>query len=390
MGGWRGSRLGGLALFTVTGLAVLSGCQGVAFRMDRPGRSAAVLGLGEATPFIQGVTPGPAEGTPAPPAEPPIDVYAATRAGMLNPAVRPLPPRLYVADARRGEVAVIDPRTYRVVQRVGLGRAAQGIVPSWDLKTLWIRTHGGFVPLDPATGRPGPAVQAGDPRDLLFTPDGRLALVPAGGLERVDIRDAHTLRLRGSIPVPCRDPGHTDFSADGSFAVLTCPGTGQLVRLDPGNRHRPGILQLAPGARPQDIRLSPDGSRFYVADSASGGVWLIDAAGFRSAGFVPTGKGASALSLSRNDDALYVSGQSGLAVIALPGNRVTATWPLPQGDIGGVSEDGSVLWLADHSGGTVCAISTVDGRPLHKIRSAPRALVLFPQPGRYSLGPTLR
>ena len=28
---------------------------------------------------------------------------------------------------------------------------------------------------------------------------------------------------------------------------------------------------------PQDVKLSPDGRTFYVADMASGGVWLIDA-----------------------------------------------------------------------------------------------------------------
>ena len=40
---------------------------------------------------------------------------------------------------------------------------------------------------------------------------------------------------------------------------------------------------------PQDVKLSPDGSTFYVADMAVAGVWKIDGAALRVTGFVPTG-----------------------------------------------------------------------------------------------------
>lgn len=411
MGGAHGRRLGGLALSTVMGLTALSGCQSVRFRMGGADQGGAILGLGEATPYLQGVRPDPREPIPRGPT-PPLDVYAATKAGMFSPAVRPLPPRIYVTTARSGGVDVIDPSGYQVVRHIKLARtaAAQGVVPSWDLHTLWIRAGDSFVPLDPATGRIGKAVPATDPRDLLFTPDGLHALVPSGQPQQVEVRDPRTLRRQRSIDIPCKDPGHADFSADGTYAVLLCPATGRLIRLAPGSAGRAGVFQLADKAAPRDIRLSPDGSRFYVSDSAAGGVWLIDALGLRNTGFIPTGQGASALAISRGGDVLYVvstgsavAGRSGgqtnasLSLISLTTGRNLATWPLPRVsgatsafDSIGVSDDGSVLWLADQSAGWVYALSALDGHLIHKVKSAARTLVLFPQPGRYSLGPTLR
>jgi DNA-binding beta-propeller fold protein YncE len=37
-----------------------------------------------------------------------------------------------------------------------------------------------------------------------------------------------------------------------------------------------GVLNLSTSGMPQDIRLSPDGKVFYVADMIADGVFLID------------------------------------------------------------------------------------------------------------------
>ena len=39
---------------------------------------------------------------------------------------------------------------------------------------------------------------------------------------------------------------------------------------------------------PQDVKVSPDGKVFYIADMQSNGVWEIDGATFKKIGFVPT------------------------------------------------------------------------------------------------------
>ena len=68
-----------------------------------------------------------------------------------------------------------------------------------------------------------------------------------------------------------------------------------------------GVLNLSTGGMPQDIRVSPDGKVFYVADMMADGVFLIDGDAFTQIGFVATGIGAHGLYPSRDGTELYVS-----------------------------------------------------------------------------------
>src|SRR5207248_2366110 len=95
---------------------------------------------------------------PAPPAPRPIrsaagktDIYAYDRPGMLSPAVRGDPARVYVPDSLSNDVIVIDQRTLRQVARFRVGRLPQHVVPSWDLRTLWVNDDqsNDLVPIDP-------------------------------------------------------------------------------------------------------------------------------------------------------------------------------------------------------------------------------------------------
>jgi DNA-binding beta-propeller fold protein YncE len=146
---------------------------------------------------------------------------------------------------------------------------------------------------------------------------------------------------------------------------------------------------------PQDVKLSPDGRTFYVADMASNGVWLIDARRMRKERFQPTGRGAHGLYPSRDAKLLYVSNRAAgtITVISFRTRRPVRTWRIPGGgspDMGGVSADGRVLWLSGRYDSEVYAISTRSGRLLHRIRvgRGPHGLCVWPQPGRYSIGHT--
>ena len=147
---------------------------------------------------------------------------------------------------------------------------------------------------------------------------------------------------------------------------------------------------------PQDVKLSPDGRVFYVADmhrrTASG---RSTAAACACIGFIRTGAGAHGLYPSRDARCLYVTNRSegSISVISFRTRKVVAKWPLPGGgspDMGGVSADGKVLWLSGRYNGEVYAISTANGRLLARIPVGvgPHGLCVWPQPGRYSLGHT--
>ena len=71
--------------------------------------------------------------------------------------------------------------------------------------------------------------------------------------------------------------------------------------------------------------------------------------------------------------------------------RIVAVWSVPgTPDMGGVSPDGKVLWLAGRYTGSVYAISTRNGHVLASIPAgvSPHGLCVWPQPGRYSTGHT--
>jgi DNA-binding beta-propeller fold protein YncE len=156
-----------------------------------------------------------------------------------------------------------------------------------------------------------------------------------------------------------------------------------------------GVVRLEPGSMPQDVKLAPDGQLFYVADMRLGGVHLVAAARPRLVGFLATGVGTHGLYVSRDSRSLYVSnrGEGSVSVVSFATRRVVATWRLPgQGspDMGGVSADGRVLWLAGRYASEVYAIDTRSGALLARIRvgKGPHGLCVYPQPGRHSLGHT--
>ncbi|HSN32943.1 MAG TPA: YncE family protein [Ideonella sp.] len=374
------------------------------------------------------------------------NLYSETAAGRFSPAVAGALERVYVPNHSADTVSVIDPQTLKVVGTYRVGSNPQHVVPSWDLKTLWVannaegRTDGSLTPIDPMTGKPGTSIAVDDPYNMYWSPDGRYAIVVAEALKRLDFRDAKTLQLAYSIPTPsCAGINHADFSIDGRYAIFTCEFDGMLTKVDLVNRtvvgtirlsryfDRPDVLALLAGPQkrkvryiadpadagaqvcttpgmPQDVRVSPDGKLFYVADMQADGVHVIDGDSFRQVGFVPTGVGAHGLYPSRDGRHLYVAnrgthlihgkpgGKGSVSVIDFATGKVSATWPIPGGgspDMGNVSADGRHLWLSGRYDDVVYRFDTTSGAvDKIKVGKEPHGLTVWPQPGRYSLGHT--
>jgi DNA-binding beta-propeller fold protein YncE len=79
------------------------------------------------------------------------------------------------------------------------------------------------------------------------------------------------------------------------------------------------VTSPGPGySMPQDVRLSPDGKIFYVADMAANGIWLIDAHRFKVIRFLHTGTGTHGFLVSRNAKYLYISNRGGSPAAAHP------------------------------------------------------------------------
>jgi YVTN family beta-propeller protein len=326
------------------------------------------------------------------------NVYAFDAAGMLRGPARHARSLVYVPNSGSDTVDVIDPHTFRVVEHLRVGGLPQHVVPAWDLKTLYVTNDTGnsLTPIDPRTGEPGAAIKVDDPYNMYFTPDGRYAIVVAERLHRLDFRDAHSFRLHGSVLVPCAGVDHMDFTADGRFLLASCEFSGQMVEVNVERERVVRTVELPHGLGdiPQDVKLSPDGRIFYVADMHANGVWEIDARRFRLLRFLATGAGAHGLYPSRDGKYLYVTNRAegSISVISFRSRDEVAKWRIPGGspDMGGVSADGKVLWLSGRYDAEVYAISTRTGRVLARIPVGvgPHGLCVWPQPGRYSLGHT--
>lgn len=328
----------------------------------------------------------------------PHNVYAADRTGNLTGAARTALPRIYVPNSQSDTVDVIDPSTFKVVDHFAVGGLPQHVVPSYDLKHLYVTNDTGntLTELNPQTGKPVRTFPVDDPYNMYFTPDGQYAIVVAERNARLDFRDAHTFSLVKSVSTPCRGVDHMDFTADGTKALASCEFSGQLLEVDVTRQRVVKVFGAGGGlGMPQDVKLSPDGRVFYVADLVSNGVWVVNARSFKVTSFIRTGRGAHGLYPSRDARYLYVSnrGEGSISVISFATRKVVHTWRLPGGgspDMGGVSNDGKVLWLSGRYNAVVYAISTRDGKLLATIPVGvgPHGLCVWPQPGRYSLGHT--
>ena len=376
-----------------------------------------------------------------PPVIDPSNLYSETAVGKVGAALRGDLERIYVPNLRSNDVYVVDPNAMKVVDRFKVGIGPQHIVPAWDLRTLWVtnnaegRTDGSLTPIDPRTGKPGKPVAVDDPYNMYFTPDGKAAIVVAEARKRLDFRDPQTMAMLFSIDTPgCPGINHADFSIDGRFAFFTCEFSGGLVKIDLVNRKVAGYLLLqmpstrfkeAKGPRteagkvwepgetevctvkrgmPQDIRISPDGKRFFIADMHADGVHIVDGESFQKVGFIATGIGAHGLYPSRDGKRLFVAnrgshkihgprlGNGGVVVIDFATEKIVARWAVPGGgspDMGNTSADGKWLWLAARYDDVIYRFDTTSGAVEQiKVGAEPHGLTVWPQPGRYSLGHT--
>ena len=380
-----------------------------------------------------------------PPVPDPTNLYSETVAGRMSPAVAGALERVYVPNHTANTVSVIDPATMKVVSTFPVGINPQHVVPSWDLRTLWVannaegRTDGSLTPIDPLTGKPGKSIPVDDPYNMYWSPDGQYAIVVAEAYKRLDFRDPKTMEMKYSIETPdCDGINHADFSIDGRYAFFTCEFNGALTKVDLVKKSvigtlklnayfdRPDILELLakPGKKPrripdpaelgaticttpgmpQDVRASPDGKTYFVADMMVDGVHVVDGETLKQIGFIATGIGAHGLYPSRDGKQLYVAnrgtnlihgkpgGKGSVSVIDFATRKVVTTWPIPGGgspDMGNVSADGKHLWLSGRFDNVVYRFDTETGAvDKVKVGREPHGLTVWPQPGRYSLGHT--
>ena len=324
-----------------------------------------------------------------------VNVYANTLSGVVPCPLCELPPRVYVPNSTAGTVDVIDPRTFTVIDHFGVGNIPHHIAPAWDMSALYVDNEGSssLTVIDIHTGRPsGQTINIPFPYNLYFTPDGTKAIDVVERLNRVEFRDwRHGWALLGSVGIPWPGADHMDFSADGSYFMISTEYSGIVAKIDAVNMRLAGYVRV--GGLPIDVKLSPDGSVFYVTNQGRMGVSVVDPVAMKEIQFIPTGRGAHGLQVSRDTKSLYVSNrlEGSVSVIDFATRSVVAKWTIPGGgspDMLQLSPDGTELWASGRYHRTVYVFNTRTGAILAKIPvgSEDHGLTYFPNVGKFSIG----
>lgn len=330
------------------------------------------------------------QGQPPAATEPGINVWADTR-GALDVKVASIPPRVFVPDEIRGDVTVIDPATFQVIDRYPSGKTAHHVGPSPDFSHLYVNNMGSstLLEIDAQTGKPTRSIPAAVPYNLYFTTDGTKAIVAAEPQNSLDFYDPHTWALIKRVPIAGSGVDHLDMSADGRYLMVSTEYDGQVVKVDTVNMRVVGSVRV--GGQPIDVKLSPDGSVFFVANQARNGVSVIDPIALREIAFLPTDRGAHGLVISRDTTALYIANRIAgtISVLDFATRAITQTWNIGSSpDMLQTSPDGGQLWTSNRFNGTVSVVDTHTGQLIHTIvtGAAPHGLTYFPQPGHISIG----
>jgi YVTN family beta-propeller protein len=336
----------------------------------------------------------PADVQPTSLPEPAFNVYANTLSGTVPCPLCKLPPRVYVPNSMAGTVDVIDPKTFTVVDHFRVGSIPHHIAPAWDMSALYVDNEGSssLTVLDIHTGRPVDTIHIPFPYNLYFTPDGTKAIDVVERLNRVEFRDwRHGWALLGSVGIPWPGADHMDFSADGSYFMISTEYSGIVAKIDVVNMRLAGYVRV--GGLPIDVKLSPDGSVFYVTNQGRMGVSVVDPVAMKEIQFIPTGRGAHGLQVSRDTKSLYVSNrlEGSVSVIDFASRSVVAKWTIPGGgspDMLQLSPDGTELWASGRYHRTVYVFNTKTGAVLARIPvgSEDHGLTYFPNVGKFSIG----
>ena len=150
-------------------------------------------------------------------------------------SARSMPDASTCPTARATRSPIIDPRTYRVCAPSTVGHEPQHVVPSWDLKTLWVNNDLGnsLTPIDPAHRQARQAGHGRRPVQPLLHP-GRQVRRRDGLCDRAAglPRPAHHAARASACTCRLRGVNHADFSADGRFFLVSCEFSGELLKVD--------------------------------------------------------------------------------------------------------------------------------------------------------------
>lgn len=240
---------------------------------------------------------------------------------------------------------------------------------------------GDLTIIDAATRKAVGTIKLGmRPRGIAASPDGKLLYVAlsgspvagpgvdetklppadkaADGITVIDVATSRVLRVLRGIS----DPEQVAVSPDGRRLYVASEDTGQLVVIDAGSG---GVIgRVAVGDEPEGVQASADGKRVYITAEADNAIVAIDAATLKILARIPVGERPRSTLFSADSKRAYVSGENDATITAIDvaTNRAAGTAPVagdnarPMGLA--LAPDGKALFVTTGRGGQLVRLDT--------------------------------
>jgi YVTN family beta-propeller protein len=203
---------------------------------------------------------------------------------------------LYVTTELDKQIAVIDPKTYKVIGAIPTGQEQSHMLAiSPDGKRGYTANVGpGTVSVLDLVNRKLITVipVARDVQRIAITTDGKWVYTADQDKPRIAVIDTETNKVEGWADIPDVAYG-TAVTPDGKWLLLTQPKTSTVAVMDLSTMKITRVID-APKS-PQEIVVQPDGMKAYISCSASGKVAVLDLKTWQMETPINAGKGVDGM-----------------------------------------------------------------------------------------------
>jgi len=242
------------------------------------------------------------------------------------------------------------------------------------------------------------------PRGLKVSPDGKRLYValsgspiaPPGtdedtlppadkGADGIGVVDLDTLQLL-TVLRGVSDPEQLAVSADGSKLYVASEDTGQGVVIDAVSGQQ--LTAMAVGGEPEGVTLSPDGRWVYMSSEEDHQIAVIDTRSDKVVATINVGERPRFTEFTDDGALAFVSGENDgtITVADARTHKVLHTWKLEGGPLVrpvgmALSHDGKLLYTVTGRGKTLVSIDVATGKQVASVEVGPRPWGVAISPG---------
>ena len=282
---------------------------------------------------------------------------------------------IFVLNSLDADVSVIDPATWRVVQRIPTGKEPHHLYLTPDEKSIIVANAlaDSLTFIDPRTAEVQRTIRGIlDPYHLRFSPDMKWFVTAGNRLHHVDIYawDGQNLQLARRIPTG-KTPSHIWIDSRSTTAFVTMQDSDELVAIDLARQDIRWRIKTGP--LPADVFGTPDDRLMLVGLTGSDSVEVFDVSGDapRPVRKVKTGSGAHAFRSVGDRRHVYVSNRVANTISKLDYHtmQVVETLPAPGGpDCMELLAGGRLLLTTSRWAKKLTVIDTQTRQVVHQVK----------------------